>query len=147
MRYLLVCPLPGMQGRLNERPSGFLHLQALSSTWTEERGYEPHHPFLELEDCMPIITIKVFEGELTWSQVAEMIEDITQAVIPFFGEAVRSSTRVLIEEVKSGGLGNSKALGLPDLQQIKQNAPPDLRPYSSWAQAQPARKESRHDQH
>ena len=97
---------------------------------------------------MPIITIKVFEGELTWSQMAEMIEDITQAVIPFVGKAVRSSTRVLIEEVKSGGLGISgKAIGLPDLQQIKQNGPPDLRSYSSRAQAQPARKESRHDQH
>ena len=34
---------------------------------------------------MPIITVKVFEGELTWGQTAEMIEDITEAVIRTWG--------------------------------------------------------------
>jgi len=39
---------------------------------------------------MPAITIKVFERELTWGQAAELIEDVTNAVVPFVGEAVRS---------------------------------------------------------
>jgi len=80
---------------------------------------------------MPIITVKVFEGELTWGQTAEMIEDLTEAVIPYVGEIVRSNTWVLVEEVKSGAWGiGGKAFGLPDLRQIQQSAPPDQQPYS-----------------
>ena len=80
---------------------------------------------------MPIITVKVFEGELTWGQTAEMIGDITEAVIPSVGEIVRSNTWVLVEEVKSGAWGiGGKAFGLPDLRQIQQSAPPDQQPYS-----------------
>ena len=32
---------------------------------------------------MPVITVKVFEGELTKEQTAEIIADITEAVIPY----------------------------------------------------------------
>jgi 4-oxalocrotonate tautomerase len=79
---------------------------------------------------MPLITVKVFEGELTVGQTAEMIEDITQAVIPYVGEVVRSNTWVLVEEVKSGAWGiGGKAFTLADLRQIQQSAPPDQRPY------------------
>jgi len=80
---------------------------------------------------MPLITVKVFEGELTLGQTAEMIEDITQAVIPYVGEVVRSNTWVVVEEVKSGAWGiGGKAFTLPDLRQIQQSAPPDQQPYS-----------------
>jgi phenylpyruvate tautomerase PptA (4-oxalocrotonate tautomerase family) len=48
---------------------------------------------------MPVITIKVFEGELTWGQTAEMVDDVTEAVVPFVGEALRSNVRVLVEKV------------------------------------------------
>jgi phenylpyruvate tautomerase PptA (4-oxalocrotonate tautomerase family) len=51
---------------------------------------------------MPIITVKVFEVELTKNRTAETIADITEAVIPYVGEAVRANTWVLVEEVKSG---------------------------------------------
>ena len=51
---------------------------------------------------MPVITVKLNEGELTWGQTAEMIENITQAVTPFVGKAVRSNVWVLVEQVKSG---------------------------------------------
>jgi 4-oxalocrotonate tautomerase len=79
---------------------------------------------------MPIITIKVFEGELTGGQAAELIDDVTEAVIPFVGEAVRPNVWVLVEEVKSGSWGiGGKAFGLPDLRQIQQSAPPDQQPY------------------
>jgi phenylpyruvate tautomerase PptA (4-oxalocrotonate tautomerase family) len=86
---------------------------------------------------VPLITVKVFEGELTWGQAAEMIEDITAAVIPFVGEAVRANTWVLVEEVKAWGIGG-KALGLGDLRQIQQNAPPDQQPYSRRERKQAA---------
>lgn len=80
---------------------------------------------------MPVITVKVFEGELTLGQTAELIEEVTNAVTPFVGEAVRSNTWVLVEEVKSGcwGIGG-QAFGLPQLRQIQQSAPPEQRPYS-----------------
>jgi 4-oxalocrotonate tautomerase len=80
---------------------------------------------------MPIITVKVFEGELTKDRTAEIIADITEAVIPYVGEAVRANTWVLVEEVKSGSWGiGGNASGLADLRQIQQNAPPDQQPYS-----------------
>jgi phenylpyruvate tautomerase PptA (4-oxalocrotonate tautomerase family) len=58
---------------------------------------------------MPIITVKVFEDELTKNRTAEIIADITEAVIPYVGEAVRANTWVLVEEVKSGS-GASAAM-------------------------------------
>jgi 4-oxalocrotonate tautomerase len=80
---------------------------------------------------MPVITVKVFEGELTKEQTAEMISDISEAVISYVGEAVRANTWVLVEEVKSGSWGiGGKALGLADLRQIQQRAQPDEQPYS-----------------
>jgi 4-oxalocrotonate tautomerase len=98
------------------------------------------------ENIMPIITVKVFEGELTKGQTAEMIEDITEAVIPYVGEAVRANTWVLVEEVKSGAWGiGGKPLGLADLRQIQQNAPPDQQPYSRRPRAQ-TREEPSHGQ-
>jgi 4-oxalocrotonate tautomerase len=88
---------------------------------------------------MPLITVKVFEGELTWGQTTEMIEDITQAVIPYVGEAVRSNTWVIVEEIKSGSWGiGGKTFGLSDLRQIQHNAPPDQRPYSRRQRSQSA---------
>jgi 4-oxalocrotonate tautomerase family enzyme len=80
---------------------------------------------------MPVITIKVFEGELTKDQTAEIIADITEAVIPYVGEAVRANTWVLVEEAKSGSSGiGGKAFGLADLRQIQESARPDQQPYS-----------------
>jgi 4-oxalocrotonate tautomerase len=72
---------------------------------------------------MPIITVKVFEDELAETQTAKLINDITEAVIPFVGEALRTSTWVLVEEIKSGywGIGR-KPFGLADLRKIQQGA-------------------------
>ena len=80
---------------------------------------------------MPVISVKVFEGELTKDKTAEIIADITEAVIPYVGEVARANTWVLVEEVKSGAWGiGGKALGLADLRQIQESAPPDQQPYS-----------------
>ncbi len=78
---------------------------------------------------MPIITVKVFEDELTQAQTARLIHDLTEATIPYVGEVARANTWVLVEEIKSGAWGiGGKPLGLPDLRQIQQSAPPDQRP-------------------
>ncbi len=69
---------------------------------------------------MPLITVKVFEGELTQQQTADIILRITEAVIPFVGERLREATWVLVEEVKSGAWGiGGKPFGLPELRAIQ----------------------------
>jgi 4-oxalocrotonate tautomerase family enzyme len=75
---------------------------------------------------MPIITVKVFEDELTETQTARLISDITEAVIPFVGEAVRANTWVLVEGIKSGSWGiGGRPFGLADLRQIQAAAAQD----------------------
>lgn len=69
---------------------------------------------------MPLVTIKMFEAELSESQAKELIHAVTEAVIPFVGERLRQSTWVLIEEIKSGSWGiGGKAFGLPDVRAIQ----------------------------
>jgi 4-oxalocrotonate tautomerase len=78
---------------------------------------------------MPIITVKVFEGELNPAETAQLIHDLTEATIPYVGEVVRANTWVLVEEIKSGAWGiGGQPLGLPDLRKIQQSAPPEQRP-------------------
>lgn len=48
---------------------------------------------------MPSITIRVFEGELTWGQAAELVDHVTEVVVPFVSEPVRSSVWLLVEKV------------------------------------------------
>ena len=69
---------------------------------------------------MPLITVKVFEGELTQQQTADTIRRITEAVIPVVGERLREATWVLVEEIKSGAWGiGGKPFGLPELRTIQ----------------------------
>lgn len=69
---------------------------------------------------MPLITVKMFEAELSESQAKELIHAVTEAVIPFVGERLRQSTWVLIEEIKSGSWGiGGKAFGLNDVRAIQ----------------------------
>jgi 4-oxalocrotonate tautomerase len=69
---------------------------------------------------MPLITVKMFEGELTGSQTKDLIHKITEAVVPFVGEKLRDSTWVLVEEIASGSWGiGGKAFGLEDVRAIQ----------------------------
>jgi phenylpyruvate tautomerase PptA (4-oxalocrotonate tautomerase family) len=75
---------------------------------------------------MPVITIKVFEGELTWGQTAELVDHVT--------EAAGSNVSLLVEVVRSGSRGTGgKALGLKDLRHIQQSAPANQQPYACRA--------------
>ena len=72
---------------------------------------------------MPFITIKVFENELSPVQTAELIHDVTEAVIPFVGEGLRESTWIVVEEVKSGAWGiGGKAFRLDNLREVQGKA-------------------------
>ena len=69
---------------------------------------------------MPLIMIKMFEGELSDSQAEDLIHKVTEAVIPFVGEKLRDNTWVLIEEIASGSWGiGGEAFGLKDVRAIQ----------------------------
>jgi len=72
------------------------------------------------EKTMPLVTIKVFKDELSDSQAKDLIQKITETVIPFVGERLRDNTWVLIEETASGYWGIAgKAFGLKDVRAIQ----------------------------
>ena len=69
---------------------------------------------------MPLIQIKVFEDELTEDQTREIIKSVTDSVVSFAGERLRSATWVVVEEVKSGNWGiGGQALGLQDVRALQ----------------------------
>jgi 4-oxalocrotonate tautomerase len=69
---------------------------------------------------MPLVTIKVFEEELSESQSQDLIRKVTEAIIPFVGEKLRANTWILIEEIASGSWGiGGQALGLKDVRAIQ----------------------------
>ena len=69
---------------------------------------------------MPLVSIKVFEEELSESQSQDLIRKVTEAIIPFGGEKLRANTWVLIEEIASGSWGiGGQALGLKDVRAIQ----------------------------
>ena len=51
---------------------------------------------------MPITTIKIIEDIFTNEQKAQMIHEVTEAMVRVTGEEKRSGNWVLIEEIKSG---------------------------------------------
>lgn len=51
---------------------------------------------------MPITTIKIIEDIFTDEQKAQMIHEVTEAMVRVTGEEKRSGNWVLIEEIKSG---------------------------------------------
>jgi 4-oxalocrotonate tautomerase len=69
---------------------------------------------------MRLATIKVFKDELSNSQAKDLIQKVTEAVIPFVGEKLRDNPWVLIEEIASGSWGiGGKAFGLKDVRAIQ----------------------------
>jgi 4-oxalocrotonate tautomerase len=54
---------------------------------------------------MPLITVRTLEGLLTQAQKKAMIERVTDAALSVEGEAFRSVTWVVVEEIPSGAWG------------------------------------------
>jgi 4-oxalocrotonate tautomerase len=54
---------------------------------------------------MPLINVKLIEDVFTPDQKHEIIERLTEAMVAIEGEAMRSVTWVVIEEVTSGDWG------------------------------------------
>ena len=69
---------------------------------------------------MPLIEIKCFEGEYSEEQTKKIIEGITNLMVSFSGENLRSATWIVVEEIKSGNWGiGGKALGLKDVRALQ----------------------------
>ncbi len=68
---------------------------------------------------MPLITVKVFQNELSENQSKELIEKITNSVTEVTNEKLRDAVWVVIEEVKDGqwGIGGN-ALSLDDVRRM-----------------------------
>jgi 4-oxalocrotonate tautomerase len=68
---------------------------------------------------MPLVEVKVFEGELTAEQTRQLIGKVTDAVTSVTSEKLRDVTWVVVNEVRSGNWGvGGNALGLDDVKKI-----------------------------
>jgi len=69
---------------------------------------------------MPLVTIDVIKDVFTAEEKAEMIENVTEAMIKVEGEGMRQVTWVRIMEVEQGdwAIGGTR-LGAGDVQQLK----------------------------
>ena len=54
---------------------------------------------------MPLINVKVIEGVFSTEQKTQIIRNLTNAMVEIEGEAMRSVTWTVVEEVKSGDWG------------------------------------------
>lgn len=54
---------------------------------------------------MPLVEVKLIERVFTDDEKRQMIERITDAMVSISGEALRQSTWVLVEDLKSGDWG------------------------------------------
>jgi len=73
---------------------------------------------------MPLVEIKVFEGELSEARTKEVIQKVTDVMVSFAGENLRQATWVIVQELKSGHWGvGGKALGLDDIKAIQAGKP------------------------
>jgi 4-oxalocrotonate tautomerase len=57
------------------------------------------------EICMPLINVKIIEGVFSAEQKIQIIRNLTNAMVEIEGEAMRSVTWTVVEEVKSGDWG------------------------------------------
>ena len=73
---------------------------------------------------MPLITIKVFEDELTTDQSKKIVEEVTNSVLANTSEKLRPHTWVLIEEVRDHHWGvGGNTLTLDDVRAISSPEP------------------------
>jgi len=54
---------------------------------------------------MPFVNVKVIEGVFSEAQKAQIVENVTDALVSVEGEGMRLVTWVVLEEVKSGYWG------------------------------------------
>jgi 4-oxalocrotonate tautomerase len=69
---------------------------------------------------MPLVEIKLIEGVFSEEEIEKLIKDVTDVVVSFMGENLRSLTLVVVEEVKSGSWGvGGQAIGLEEVRAMQ----------------------------
>ena len=73
---------------------------------------------------MPLVQDRVIEGMFSQDQKRQIIEGLTEAMVAIDGEAMRSVTWVIVEEVRSGqrGIGR-RPLTTADVKALSAAAP------------------------
>lgn len=70
---------------------------------------------------MPLVDIKLIEGVFSEEEIKKLIKDVTDVVVSFMGEDLRSYTLVVVQEVKSGSWGvGGQAIGLEEVRAIQE---------------------------
>lgn len=73
---------------------------------------------------MPLINVKVIEGVFSTEQKTQIIRNLTDAMVEIEGEAMRSVTWTVLEEVKSGDWGIAgKSLTTADVRALAASRP------------------------
>ena len=68
---------------------------------------------------MPLIQVKLLENVFTPSQKRQLITRLTDAMVEFEGENIRSVTWVILEEVRSGEWGmGGEAVTTQDVREL-----------------------------
>lgn len=82
---------------------------------------------------MPLVTIKLFKDELSESRVKDLIQQVTEALIPFVGEGLRGNTWVLVEEVSSGAWGMAEKRSVSKMSALfSHGSEESVRPCLNW---------------
>ncbi|WP_440948609.1 tautomerase family protein [Methanosarcina sp. T3] len=69
---------------------------------------------------MPYVDIKIIEGTFSEDEIKKLIKDMTDVVVSFMGENLRSYTLVTVQEVKSGSWGvGGQAIGLGEVRAMQ----------------------------
>jgi len=70
---------------------------------------------------MPLVDIKLIEGVFSEEEIKKLIKDVTDVVVSFMGEDLRSYTLVVVQEVKSGSWGvGGQAIGLEEVRAMQE---------------------------
>ncbi len=69
---------------------------------------------------MPFANYKLPEASLNAAQKEDLIHKTTELMVSYFGEIVRPTTMVLVEEVNDGGFGRAdEVFIMPDEYRVK----------------------------
>ena len=64
---------------------------------------------------MPFANYKLPQDSLSTAQKEDLIDKPTELMVSFFGEMVRPTTMVIVEEIKDGGYGRAgEVFVMPD---------------------------------
>jgi 4-oxalocrotonate tautomerase len=69
---------------------------------------------------MPLVEIKMIEGELSKEEIKKLVEDVTNAIVASVGENLRSVIWVAVQEIKSDYLGvGGQCIGLNEIRAMQ----------------------------